>query len=72
MVTNTDDAAIARTIIALAQNLRLEVIAEGVETDAQRELLASAGCHAYQGYFFSRPLPLDGFEAFVRNISTPT
>jgi EAL domain-containing protein (putative c-di-GMP-specific phosphodiesterase class I) len=72
VVTNPDDAAIARTIIALAHSLRLGVIAEDVETDAQREFLASAGCHAYQGYFFSRPLPLEGFEALVRNISLRT
>jgi diguanylate cyclase (GGDEF)-like protein/PAS domain S-box-containing protein len=72
VVTNPDDAAIARTIIALAHSLRLGVIAEGVETDAQRKFLASAGCHAYQGYFFGRPLPLEDFEAFVRTISLPT
>ena len=60
-----DDAAIARTIIALAHSLRLGVIAEGVETAAQQEFLESAGCHAYQGYFFSRPLPLAGFQAFL-------
>jgi EAL domain-containing protein (putative c-di-GMP-specific phosphodiesterase class I) len=72
VATNPDDAAIARTIIALAHSLRLGVIAEGVETDAQRKFLASAGCHAYQGYFFGRPLPLEGFEAVVRNTSLPT
>jgi EAL domain-containing protein (putative c-di-GMP-specific phosphodiesterase class I) len=72
VVTNPDDAAIARTIIALAHSLRLGVIAEGVETDAQRDFLANAGCLAYQGYFFSRPLPLEGFEALVRSISLPT
>jgi EAL domain-containing protein (putative c-di-GMP-specific phosphodiesterase class I) len=65
VVTNPDDAAIARTIIALAHSLRLGVIAEGVETDAQREFLASAGCHTYQGYFFGRPLPLEDFEEFA-------
>jgi len=37
-----------------------------VETEAQRDLLTQNGCHAYQGYFFSRPLPLDEFESFVR------
>jgi EAL domain-containing protein (putative c-di-GMP-specific phosphodiesterase class I) len=72
VVTNPDDAAIARTIIALARSLRLGIIAEGVETDAQREFLASAGCHAYQGYFFSRPLPVEGFESLVRSTSLST
>jgi EAL domain-containing protein (putative c-di-GMP-specific phosphodiesterase class I) len=72
VVTNPDDAAIAKTIIALARSLRLGVIAEGVETEAQREFLASAGCHAYQGYLFSRPLPLEVFEALVCSISQPT
>jgi diguanylate cyclase (GGDEF)-like protein/PAS domain S-box-containing protein len=61
-----NDAAIARTIVALSQGLGLGVIAEGVETLAQRDFLAAAGCHAYQGYFFSRPLPLKAFEEFVR------
>jgi diguanylate cyclase (GGDEF)-like protein len=66
VLINADDAAIARTIVALADNLRLGVIAEGVETEAQRDLLAASGCHAYQGYFFSRPLALDAFEALVK------
>ncbi|MFZ4626210.1 MAG: EAL domain-containing protein, partial [Rhodoferax sp.] len=68
VLTNPDDAAIARTIIALAHSLRLGVIAEGVETDAQWQFLASAGCHAYQGYFFSRPLPVAGFEALALRV----
>jgi EAL domain-containing protein (putative c-di-GMP-specific phosphodiesterase class I) len=37
-----------------------------VETEAQRDFLASQGCHAYQGYLFSRPLPVEGFEAFAQ------
>jgi EAL domain-containing protein (putative c-di-GMP-specific phosphodiesterase class I) len=49
--------------------LSLGVIAEGVETDAQRGFLASSGCHTYQGYFFSRPLPLEGFEAYAYRLS---
>jgi EAL domain-containing protein (putative c-di-GMP-specific phosphodiesterase class I) len=43
----------------------LAVIAEGVKTEVQRVFLAGIGCHAYQGYLFSRPLPAEQFEAFV-------
>ena len=57
-------AAIARTIITLGQSLGLNVIAEGVETTAERDFLLVAGCHAYQGYLFSRPLPVEEFERF--------
>ncbi|MEI8157300.1 MAG: EAL domain-containing protein [Burkholderiales bacterium] len=66
VMDDPNDAAIARTIVALSEGLGLSVIAEGVETLAQRDFLASAGCHAYQGYFFGRPMPLGGFEALVR------
>ena len=65
VLSDPNDAAIANTIIALAKSLGLGVMAEGVETAAQRDFLASSGCHAYQGYFFSRPLPLKDFEAFA-------
>jgi diguanylate cyclase (GGDEF)-like protein/PAS domain S-box-containing protein len=65
VLSDANDAAIAKTIIALAHSLGLGVIAEGVETSAQRDFLADAGCHAYQGYYSSRPLPIDLFGQFV-------
>ena len=59
---NPRAAAIARSIVALANSLGLSVIAEGVETSAQREFLEQSGCLMYQGYLFSRPLLLAEFE----------
>ncbi|MGY4878860.1 EAL domain-containing protein [Vreelandella aquamarina] len=56
------DAAIVRTVIALAHSLELEVIAEGVETQAHRDWLFAEGCLAYQGYWFSRPAPIDAIS----------
>ena len=60
---DANDAAIARTIVALGQTLGLDVIAEGVETEGQRSFLAENGCHFYQGNLFSRPLPAEQFHA---------
>ena len=61
-----NDFAITKMIVALGDSLGLMVIAEGVESEAQRETLARQGCLAYQGYLFSRPLPLAEFEIFVQ------
>jgi diguanylate cyclase (GGDEF)-like protein/PAS domain S-box-containing protein len=66
ILTDANDAAIAKMIVSLAEAMGLTVIAEGVETEAQRGFLASQGCRAYQGYLFSHPLPMDRFEAFLR------
>lgn len=67
--TDPNAAAIAKTIVFLARSLGLTVIAEGVETEVQRHFLAENGCGDYQGYLFSRPLPLDEFERFAANPS---
>ena len=57
VLTNPSDAMIARTILALGHNLGLTVVAEGVETAGQHDLLADMGCDAFQGFYFSRPVP---------------
>jgi len=59
------DLAIARAIVALARSLNLQVVAEGVETDEQRRYLAAEGCHTMQGFLFSKPLPLEAFNALA-------
>ncbi len=64
---DADDAAIVDAIISLAHNLRLTVIAEGVETEDQLNYLRLQGCDEIQGYYFSRPVPSDAFEALLRS-----
>jgi diguanylate cyclase (GGDEF)-like protein/PAS domain S-box-containing protein len=65
IVTDSDDWAIARTVISMGQSLRLQVIAEGVETADQLEMLRGQGCNAVQGYHFSTPLPAGGFAEML-------
>jgi diguanylate cyclase (GGDEF)-like protein/PAS domain S-box-containing protein len=65
LVFDTSDKAIVKTIIAMANSLNLKLIAEGVETEDQRQLLFNKGCSHYQGYLFSRPLPIEEFEALL-------
>jgi diguanylate cyclase (GGDEF)-like protein/PAS domain S-box-containing protein len=62
VASNNNDAAIVQTIIAMAETLDLDVIAEGVETEAQLEFLKLRGCHAYQGYLFGKPVPIEQFK----------
>ncbi|MGR8931141.1 MAG: EAL domain-containing protein, partial [Gammaproteobacteria bacterium] len=62
IATDPDDAIIVQTIIAMAHNLGMEVIAEGVETEQQRRFLNQHNCKHFQGYLFSKPLPIDQFE----------
>jgi diguanylate cyclase (GGDEF)-like protein/PAS domain S-box-containing protein len=61
VLTDSNDAAIARTILGLGHTLGLEVIAEGVETADQRDFLVMHGCRAFQGYLFGRPVPAEQF-----------
>ena len=63
---DADDAAIVTAIIALAHSLRLKVVAEGVEHEAQLQFLKRLRCDAIQGYYFSRPLPPAEFSAWIR------
>jgi diguanylate cyclase (GGDEF)-like protein/PAS domain S-box-containing protein len=62
---DTNSLTIVRATCALAAGLNLEVIAEGVESEAQRAMLLSNGCHRFQGYLFGKPLPLEAFEQMV-------
>lgn len=65
ILTDSNDAAIARMVIGLGDSLHFAVIAEGVETREQQAFLIENGCRLFQGYLFSRPVPAEAFEAYV-------
>lgn len=67
LLVDPNDAIICKSTIALAESMGLSVIAEGVETQAQRDALSDIGCYSYQGYWFSRPVPLEEFEALHKS-----
>jgi EAL domain-containing protein (putative c-di-GMP-specific phosphodiesterase class I) len=75
ITTDVNDAAIIKTIIAMATTLDLNVIAEGVETEAQLRILKKYNCRSFQGYLFSKPVPIADFEQqlksykYVKNIA---
>ena len=66
VLSDANSETIVRTVIALGQSMGMTVIAEGVETEAQRSFLADNGCLRYQGYLFGRPMPVADFCAFVQ------
>ncbi len=71
ILVDPNDAAIARMVIVLGESLGLEVMAEGVETPAQQQALQALGCHAYQGYLYSRPLPIEALSDMARQPGWP-
>ncbi len=66
-LNNADDAAIARTIVRLGHSLNLKVIAEGVETKAHEAFLMEENCDEVQGFRYSKPIPLEEFNAFIQS-----
>lgn len=68
IVTDASDKAIVRTIIAMAQSMEIEVIAEGVETEEQKKILLNKGCECFQGYLFGKPVPIYEFEALLKRV----
>jgi EAL domain-containing protein (putative c-di-GMP-specific phosphodiesterase class I) len=62
---DANDAALTRAILAMGQSLKLDVVAEGVETESQRQFLLAHGCVTMQGYLFARPMPADQFAAWM-------
>jgi diguanylate cyclase (GGDEF)-like protein/PAS domain S-box-containing protein len=72
ILVDSTSGAIAQTVISLGRAMNLSVLAEGVETDEQIRFLSDLGCHAFQGYLFSHPLPLEEFMAFFHQFQADT
>ena len=70
ILVDQSSGAIAQTIISLSKAMGLPVIAEGVETEEQREFLEKLGCHAFQGYLFSRPVPIQALELLLQGFAS--
>jgi diguanylate cyclase (GGDEF)-like protein len=68
-MANDDERPLVESIVAIAKNLRLNVVAEGIESETQRERLTAMGCVGFQGYLFSQPLNADEFVVWMRNNS---
>jgi diguanylate cyclase (GGDEF)-like protein/PAS domain S-box-containing protein len=69
IVSDPNDAAIVQAIITMGGAFGLNVIAEGVETEAQHQFLNQQGCHAFQGYLFGKPMPLEAFESLILQLA---
>lgn len=70
IATDSSDSAIVHTIIAMAKSLNMGIIAEGVETRQQRQIILDNGCTHYQGYLFGKPVPIDEFDALLKEDAT--
>jgi EAL domain-containing protein (putative c-di-GMP-specific phosphodiesterase class I) len=64
---NKDDVILVKTIIAMGENMKMSILAEGIETKEQLDFLKSLGCQFGQGYYFSKPLPADQCYEFLQN-----
>jgi EAL domain-containing protein (putative c-di-GMP-specific phosphodiesterase class I) len=71
VTADPDDAALVMAIITLAHNLRLKVVAEGVESEEQLSFLHLLRCDEWQGYLFSKPVPVEAFEELLLQEQNP-
>ena len=62
------DLAVAKSVIEIAKSLKIQVVAEGIETEAQREMLTAYGCYVHQGYLFAKPMPILEFESYCHGV----